>query len=534
VTTSHVTVIGAGPGGLATALLLKAAGHSVTVLEARGEVGGRTSAHEADGFRFDNGPTFFLYPEVLESIFEAVGRNLRDEIELIRVDPLYRVQFGDGSRFDATDDIEELSRRIGEISPQDAAAVPRFFADNDRKLAAFIPFLQKPFLSTMDLLDPKLLATMPELAPWRQLEGELERYFVDPRVRMAFSFQALYLGMTPRSCPSLFSILPAIEYRYGVWHPRGGCSAVMETMARVAREIGVDIRLDEPVTGIEFTGRRARTVCTGRGRYASDAVVINGDFANTMRTLVPNRLRRRWTNARIDKQKFSCSTFMLYLGLDGTMDDQPHHTIYIPDDYNRHLDDIDAGQDMTPDPAFYAQNGCVTDRTLAPEGMSTLYMLMPVAHEQDASSIDWSRELPRYRQMALSQLARVGFDDVESRIRHERIATPATWREEFHVHKGATFNMAHNFGQMLTFRPRNRFEDLEGVYLVGGGTHPGSGLPTIFESARISVQLLNDDLGGAAVPTTGRDEQASLAPATAAYAASRATREASTMTGQQS
>jgi len=531
VTTSQVTVIGAGPGGLATALLLKAAGHDVTVLEARTEVGGRTSAHEAEGFRFDNGPTFFLYPEVLESVFEAVGRNLRDEIELLPVDPLYRVQFGDGTRFDATADINELSRRIGEISPQDAAAVPRFFADNDKKLAAFLPFLQKPFLSSLDLADPKLIATLPELAPWRQLEAELERYFVDPRVRMAFSFQALYLGMTPRTCPSLFSILPVIEYRYGVWHPRGGCSAIMETMARVAREIGIEIRTDEPVTGIEFTGRRARTVCTARRRYASDAVVINGDFANTMRTLVPNRLRKRWSNKRIEKQKFSCSTFMLYLGLDGTMEDQPHHTVYIPSDYSRHLDDIDAGQSMTPDPAFYAQNACITDATMAPEGMSTLYMLMPVAHEDPAHSIDWGRELPRYRQLAMSQLARVGFDDLESRIRYERVVTPDTWRDEFHVHKGATFNMAHNFGQMLNFRPKNRFEDLDGVYLVGGGTHPGSGLPTIFESARISARLLTEDLGGASI-AANREER--LEPATATYAASRATLEASAMPGRQS
>ena len=519
-TTSHVTVIGAGPGGLATALLLKAAGHAVTVLEARERVGGRSSAHEADGFRFDNGPTFFLYPEVLESIFESVGRNLRDEIELLPVDPLYRVQYGDGTTFDATADIEELSRRIGEVSPQDAAAVPRFFADNDKKLAAFLPFLQKPFLSSLDLMDPKLLATLPELAPWRQLEGELERYFIDPRVRMAFSFQALYLGMTPRTCPSLFSILPVIEYRYGVWHPRGGCSAIMETMARVAREIGIDIRVDEPVTSIEFRGRRARTVCTAQRRYASDAVVINGDFANTMRTLVPNRLRKRWSNKRIDRQKFSCSTFMLYLGLDGTLDDQPHHTVYIPSDYRRHLDDIDAGQSMTPDPAFYAQNACVTDPTMAPDGRSTLYMLMPVANEQGSEAIDWQRELPRYRELAMAQLARVGFDDLASRIRYERVVTPATWRDEFHVHRGATFNMAHNFGQMLTFRPKNRFEDLDGVYLVGGGTHPGSGLPTIFESARISAQLLTEDLGGAAVPGR-RDER--LEPGTPTYVGSAST-----------
>ena len=476
-------------------MLLQAAGCRVTLLEARQRVGGRTSSHEEDGYRFDNGPTFFLYPEILESIFEVAGRNLRDEIELMKVDPLYRVHYGDGTTLDATDDITELSRRVGEISPQDAAAVPRFFADNDDKFKAFVPFLQKAFLSTTSLIDMDLIRTLPQLAPWRMLDAELERYFVDERVRMAFSFQALYLGMTPKSCPSMFSILPLIEYRYGVYHPRGGCGAVMDTMERVCREMGVDVRVDEPVTGIDFAGRRATAVHTGQGRYDADAVVINADFAHAMRNLVPDHLRKRWKDSAIEKKRYSCSTFMMYLGLEGTMPDIAHHNVYVPNDYQAHLDDIDAGVDMTPDPAFYAQNGCLTDPTLAPEGHSTLYLLMPVAHENDASSIDWSAELPRYRKLAHEQLERIGFEDVERRTRYERILTPTRWRDDFSVYKGATFNLTHNFGQMLNFRPHNRFEDLDGVYLVGGGTHPGSGLPTIFESARISVRLLCEELG---------------------------------------
>ena len=475
-------------------MLLQSAGCDVTLLEARSRVGGRTSSHEEDGYRFDNGPTFFLYPEILESIFEATGYSLRDEIELLKVDPLYRVHYGDGTMLDATDDITELARRVGEICPEDAAAVPRFFADNDAKFKAFVPFLQKAFLSGRDLMDPDLIRTLPQLAPWRQLEAELERYFVDERVRMAFSFQALYLGMTPRSCPSMFSILPLIEYRYGVYHPRGGCGAVMDTMARVATEIGVDVRVNEPVTGIDFDGRRATAVHTGRGRYDADAVVINADFAHTMKRLVPNELRRRWKDSAIEKKRYSCSTFMMYLGLEGEMPDMPHHNVYVPDDYQQHLSDIDAGIDMTPDPAFYAQNGCLTDPTLAPPGHSTLYLLMPVAHERDASAIDWTAELPRYRKLAREQLARIGFEDLERRTRYERILTPTSWREDFRIHRGATFNMAHNFGQMLNFRPHNRFEDLDGVYLVGGGTHPGSGLPTIFESARITTRLLCEEL----------------------------------------
>ena len=490
-----VTIIGAGPGGLASSILLAAAGARVTLVEARDRVGGRTSSHEAEGFRFDTGPTFFLYPEVLESIFETAGRCLRDEIELMPLDPLYRLHFGDGSTLDATDDIALLSRRVGELSPADAEAVPRFFSDNDKKFLSFLPFLQKAFLKSTDLLDPKLVRLLPTLAPWRQLDKELERYFVDPRVRMAFSFQALYLGMTPKTCPSLFSILPLIEYRYGVYHPRGGCGAVMDTMARVAGELGVDIRLNSPVRGLHFDGRRVTGVETDEERIEADATVINADFADAMHRLVPSRLRRSWSDKRLAKQRYSCSTFMMYLGLEGRFDDQPHHTVYMPADYQRHLEDIDAATHMTPDPAFYAQNASVTDDSLAPEGHSTLYMLMPVAHQDDASRIDWAKEAPTYRKLALKQLAKVGFTGVRERIRYERLLTPTQWRDDYFIHRGATFSMAHNFGQMLHRRPRNRYEDLDGVYLVGGGTHPGSGLPTIFESARISTTLLSEDLG---------------------------------------
>jgi len=505
----NVTIVGAGPGGLASAILLASAGARVTVLEARERVGGRTSSHLAEGFRFDTGPTFFLYPEVLESIFAAAGRTLRDEIELLPVDPLYRLHFGGGETLDATDDIALLSRRVGALSPVDAEAVPRFFSDNERKLESFLPFLQKAFLSGKDLLDPKLVRLLPTLAPWRQLDKELERYFVDPRVRMAFSFQALYLGMTPATCPSLFSILPLIEYRYGVWHPRGGCGAIMDTMARVASELGVDIRLDTPVRGLHFDGARVTGVETDDERVGADAVVLNADFADAMQKLVPNRLRKTWNDKRLAKQRYSCSTFMLYLGLEGRFDDQPHHSVYMPDDYQRHLDDIDAASDMTPDPAFYVQNASVTDDSLAPDGHSTLYLLMPVAHQRDASRIDWSKQAPVHRRLAMKQLARIGFDDVERRIRYERHLTPTQWRDDYHIHRGATFSMAHNFSQMLHRRPRNRFEDLDGVYLVGGGTHPGSGLPTIFESARISTALLCEDLG----------LRAPLVPAVAARAA---------------
>jgi phytoene desaturase len=212
-----------------------------------------------------------------------------------------------------------------------------------------------------------------------------------------------------------------------------------------------------------------------------------------MRKLVPAKNRRKWTDRNIAGKKFSCSTFMMYLGIEGRYDDVSHHTIYLAPNYRQGLRDIEDLHRLSDDPSFYVQNASVTDSTLAPEGHSTLYVLLPVTHE--TANVDWSKETPRFRELALRQLEKIGLGDVEQRIRTERVLTPPGWREEFGLHRGATFSMAHSLDQMLHLRPHNRFEDVEGMYLVGGGTHPGSGLPVIFESALISSRLLLEDLG---------------------------------------
>jgi len=486
-------VIGAGPGGLATAMLLAAAGVKVTVVERRHRVGGRTSAIESDGFRFDMGPTFFLYPAVLEQIFDACGRNLWEEVELKRLDPQYHLIYEAGGDLLATPDVDRMKRQIASVSPQDAAGFERFLADNRRKFANFTPVLQREFDSWKDLLDPSLLGALPLLRPWASVDRDLKRYFEDPRIRLAFSFQSKYLGMSPFQCPSLFTILSFLEYEYGVYHPIGGCAALTEAMARIASEMGVEIRLNEPVTEVLLRGERAIGVRTPEGDRFADAIVINADFAEAMRQLVPDRVRRRWSDRKLTKKKYSCSTFMMYLGIKGRYDGLHHHTIYLAEDYRKNLRQIERDFVLPDSPSFYVQNACVTDPTLASEGMSTLYCLAPVSHEHE--NLDWEAARPRFRRRLLDQMAKIGLGDVESRIRFEHVMTPTTWREDLNIYRGATFNLAHTFGQMLHNRPRNRFEELDGVYLVGGGTHPGSGLPVIFESARISARLLLQDLG---------------------------------------
>lgn len=488
-----VVIVGAGPGGLATAMQLAQAGMQVTVLERRQRVGGRTSAIEVDGYRFDCGPTFFLYPRVLEEIFRSVGRNLRDEVPMKRLEPQYRLTFGAGGQIDCSGDMDEMDRQIADFSPADVGALRRYMDDNRVKLRKFRPILEQPFQSVKDYLRPSMLPAVRHLHPARSLGKELERYFTDPRLVIAFAFQSKYLGMSPFQCPSLFSILSFLEYEYGVWHPIGGCAAVSDRMAEIAIEMGVDLRLNTAVESVEMDGRRVKAMVAGGERFETDVSVVNADFADWMSKTIPNASRKRWSDEKLAAKRYSCSTYMLYLGIEGQYENLPHHNIHIATDYERNLREIEQEQILSEDPSFYVQNPSVTDSTLAPQGHSGIYILVPVPNQQ--SGIDWPSVGDAFRERTLDKLAAIGMGDIRDRIRVEHRITPHDWEHQYKIYRGATFNLAHNLGQMLTGRPRNRFEELDGVYLTGGGTHPGSGLPVIYESSRISSRLLLDDLG---------------------------------------
>jgi phytoene desaturase len=508
----RVIIVGAGPGGLATALLLARAGVHVTLLEKDPAVGGRTKTVEAPGgFRFDIGPTFFLYPQILADIFETCGERLEDHVKLERLDPQYHLVFEAGGEIRATNDMDRLEAEVARIAPDDAKNVRKFFADNRVKLKFFKPVLEQAFHTLRAMASPAMIAALPHLHPGRSVDKDLRRYFKDPRVRLAFAFQTKYLGMSPFRCPSLFTILSFLEYEHGVYHPVGGCGAVSEAMAGLARRMGVDVRLGAGVERVLFEGKRASgVVCNGETLQA-DAVVINGDFAKVIQDLVPQQHRPRWRDAKIEKARLSCSTFMLYLGLDGPMPEAlGHHTILLSEDYARNIREITDGI-LSMQPSLYVQHAGFTDGGMAPPGQTSLYVLVPVPNLK--AGIDWKGLRETYRRLVLDRLKLLGLGDIESRIRYERIVDPTEWRDDFFVHEGATFNLAHDLMQMLYFRPHNRFGP--GLYLVGGGTHPGSGLPVIYEGARITARLLIEEL------SAGRVGAASAGiPATAPLAAS--------------
>ena len=496
---SDVGIVGAGPGGLSAAILLAASGASVDVYERQPVLGGRTRRLSLGEHHFDVGPTFFMMPYVLDEILAAAGRKLSDRVELTRLDPMYRLLLGqpEGApiTLDTTQDLARMSERLSRIEPHDGPAFQRFIADNRRKLAAMTPLLRRPIRSVLDLASMDAMRAGPHLRPWQSLYDHLKGYFRNPSIRLSMSFQSKYLGMSPFECPELFSILPFIEYEYGIWHPTGGCNALMRAMADIAEELGVRFHTGCEVQAIEFEGRRATGVQVDGSLRRHRHVVVNADAASAMRRLVPSHLRRTWSDRRIERSRYSCSTYMLYLGLDGEVD-LPHHTIYVSRSYERNLADIATNGVLSEDPSMYVCNPAPIDPTMAPRGASSLYVLVPTPNVQPGlNHVDWHAQAPTLRERTYRQLEETfGLRDIRSRIRVERQVTPLDWQGEG-IQFGATFNLAHNLGQMLHRRPQHKLQDVDGVWLVGGGTHPGSGLPVIFLSAQTTSRLLCERLG---------------------------------------
>ena len=489
-----VAIIGAGPGGLACALLLAKSGVKVTIFERSKQVGGRNKVFERDGFKFDLGPTFFHYTEVIEDIFQAIGLDAHKELKLKKLETNYRLIFGQGGMLDCTSNIEQMCERIADLSgEQNAQGFRRYLEDNRKKLEKSKQCLQEPWFGITDLISERVIRISSVLRPHRSVAKDLMKMFDDDRLMLAMSFQTKYLGMSPFNCPSLFTMLAFLEYEYGIFHPMGGLGSVSVRMGEIAKELGVEFRMEEEVTEVILDKKTIKGVVTKNGSFYADKVVMNADFAQGMTSIFPDKVRKKWSNKKIDKKKYSCSTFMLYLGVNKTYPELPHHQIYASKDYVSNLEDIEKHHRITwEDPSVYVQNACVTDPQMAPEGCSTVYALVPVSHIHE--NINWDNEKEAFRDLIVDQIEnKLGFENLRDNIVSEMIITPQEWGE--HCYRGAVFNLAHSLDQMLWRRPKNEFDEIKNLYLVGGGTHPGSGLPVIYESARISSKLILDSLG---------------------------------------
>jgi len=485
-----IIIIGAGPGGLTSGMLLAHRGYDVTILEKSSVVGGRNAPIHSGGYTFDTGPTFLHQKFTLDEVFAETGRKPEDYMKFVKLDPMTTLSWGDTSLVTSCDQ-QQMVRNIEKAFPGESANYERFMADHAKKLQSIFPCLQTPYHKLSKYLNTNLIKALPYVATSKSVMDVLSEYFDDERLKLAFTFQAKYLGMSPWNCPALFSILAYIEYAHGIYHVQGGLSNISAGMAKVMEEEGGKLRLNTEVTEIKYKGKRAATVTLANGEMLEcDDLIVNADYAQARHMIFGERNEKRDDQL---KKKYSCSTFMLYLGLDKIYEEEPHHHVLFADDYHQNLRDIQEEKIVSDDMSIYIRNSSVTDPTVAPPGHSQLYILVPTINCRNSN--EWEKIVAEYREKVLSRIIeKTGMKDLREHIVEERIITPNDW-EKGDIFMGATFNLAHTLDQMLYLRPRNRMQGFDNIYLVGGGTHPGSGLPTIYESARISSNLIDESYG---------------------------------------
>ncbi len=486
-----IVIIGAGPGGLTAGMLLASEGYQVEIFEKSNCVGGRNMNLEIEGYHFDIGPTFLLMKFVLDEMFQKAGRKSEDYLKFTKLDPMYLLNFVD-KKLHVSSDHEKMYEEIKKVFPGNEEGYKKFLEDEKKKFDSMYPCLTVDYSSFSKMFSKNLMKALPYLDLGKSVYDVTSKYFNTDTLKLSFTFQSKYLGMSPWKCPGAFTMLAYMEHEKGIYHVEGGLSKISEAMAKIIDEYGGKIHLSSPVRKVKTQNNIASGVILESGEeILADAVFINADFGFAATHLFDEGILKKYTKKKVESMDYSCSTCMFYIGLDKVYN-EPHHQIIFAKDYKKNVNDIFQTGIISDDVSLYIRNASILDKTIAPEGHSALYVLVPVSNLK--KNINWEQEKISLREKVISIIEeRTSIKDIKNHITVEKIITPEDWQQDFNVFLGATFNLSHTLKQMLYFRPHNRFEDIKNCYLVGGGTHPGSGLPTIYESARISADLFKQD-----------------------------------------
>ncbi len=479
----HAIVIGSGFGGLAAAIRLGARGYKVTVLEKLDAPGGRAYVYRQDGFTFDAGPTIVTAPFLFEDLWALCGKRLEDDVELRAVTPFYRIRFDDGETFDYSGDAEAMRAEVARLSPADVAGYERYMeASEEIFRVGFEKLGHVPFDSVGDML--KIMPEMLRLRSYRTVYGLVSSHVKDSRLRVALSFHPLLVGGNPFSATSIYCLIAFLERRWGVHFAMGGTGELVRGMVGLIEGQGGLVKCNQEVEQIVVSDGIATGVRLVSGdELEADVVVSNADSAWTYRHLVPPEARRRWTNRKIEKSRYSMGLFVWYFGTRRQYPDVPHHSLLLGPRYKALLQDIFERKVLAKDFSLYLHRPTATDTSLAPAGCDAFYVLSPVPNL--GSGTQWSEVAERYRQSLCESLSQTVLPDLENQIVTSRLLTPQDFQDRLNSYRGAAFGLEPVLRQSAWFRPHNRSEDVKNLYLVGAGTHPGAGLPGVLSSARI-------------------------------------------------
>lgn len=484
----RIVVIGSGFGGLASAIRLQARGYQVDLLEARDQLGGRAYVYRQDGFTFDGGPTVITAPFLIDEIFAAAGRRTQDYCRIVPVDPFYRIEFHDGRSFEYNGDEAETERRVAAFSPGDLEGYRRMI----RRAKAifqkgFVELADKPFLHFRDML--AIAPDLIRLQSYKTVYQFVSQYVQDPLLRRVFSFHPLLVGGNPFQTTSIYALIHYLERQWGVHYVMGGTGALVSALGRLFEELGGRIHLSTPVARIEIRDGAARSVVSAGGRtLPCDAVVSNADVANTYRKLIAPGHRRKYTDRKLERMRYSMGLWVVYFGTKRQYPEIRHHTILLSPRYRELLDDIFNTKRLSEEFSIYLHRPTATDPSMAPPGCDSFYALVPVPNQ--LSGIDWRQEDARLTRRVLEFLDQRSIPGLLQNLATLRTLTPLGFETTLNSYAGAGFSFEPVFSQSAWFRPHNRSEDIPNLYFAGAGTHPGAGMPGVLSSAKIVEKLV--------------------------------------------
>ena len=495
----RVAIVGAGMGGLAAAIRLRLMGFDVEVFEKNDRPGGRVGRLREGGFTFDTGPTLLLMSDVYRDLFAAAGRDLDEEIELVKLDPNYRVRFGDGDSIKISSSLPELIPELERVEPGVTPRFYRFLEDACLKYRlGRKEFVERDFERATDFFGPRNLHLLLKTRAISNYYRSVSRYFRTEKLRQTFSFQTMYLGLSPFKAPAVYALLPYTELAEdGLHYPRGGMYELVEALVRLARDLGVKINLDSPVEEIVAVKDLARGVRVGGEEIRADAVLANADLPYVYRKLLPTRAGRgdfRFQLRKRERLLYTASSFMLYLGLDRRLDHMLHHNVYLSERYRENFEQIFDERRLPDDPSFYTNVPSRTDESAAPAGMEALYVLVPTPHLSD--NVNWEREGPAFKERVYELLERkANIPNIRQHVVYEKVKTPLDWLLDYNLEEGAAFGIGHGIFQVGYFRPPLASKTLPNVYFVGASTRPGTGVPLVTIGAKLAAERIGRDLG---------------------------------------
>ncbi len=485
-----IIVIGSGFGGLGAASRLLSSGHDVTILEKRDKLGGRAYVYEQDGFKFDGGPTVITAPFMFDDIWEAAGKKRDDYVKFVPCDPFYRIFDHKGEKFDYNNDHEFTIKEIRKRSPEDVAGYEKFLATTKAIFdKGFVELADQPFLKFTDML--KVAPDLIKLQSYKTVYKYVSKFIKNDFLRQCFSFHPLLVGGNPFDTTSIYAMIHYLEREWGVHYALGGTGAIVNAFEKLINEQGGKIQLETEVDEILVKSGKATGVRLKTGEVLeADIVVANSDVGFTYKNMIRSEHRKKYTDGKVDRTKYSMSLFVIYFGTKKRYLDSglAHHNIILGKRYKGLLDDIFHNKKVADDFSLYLHMPTITDSSIAPKGHEGFYVLSPVPHLD--SGTDWNEFAPKYRDAIMNFLEENYLPDLQENLVAEHYIDPIHFKDVLNSHKGSAFSVEPILTQSAWFRPHNKSEDVDDLYFVGAGTHPGAGLPGVLSSSIIAQDLI--------------------------------------------